>query len=218
MPRDRRNWRKALFNLVIGRLPLGLCSYFASRAVTAHHASAECFRRAVQPGTTPALQTHLTSTAMALSRLSSQLIKALAQSPAEAFAMPGADALAAFGEFNRNKAGQAPSRPRPAHPAAQVNPAVVLAARPDLPMQAIMAEAGFTNGKFAAEQPIPGRAAAPDRPSEPETDAARDRLSQTGQNRRSKIVITSPGCTKVCRTALPSIAWPAPGIVRTTDA
>jgi hypothetical protein len=45
----------------------------ASRAVIAHHGSAECFRRAVQPDITPALQSRLISKAMALSRLSSQL-------------------------------------------------------------------------------------------------------------------------------------------------
>ena len=83
----------------------------ASRAVIAHHASAECFRRAVQPDITPALQSRLISNAMALSRLSSQLTKALAQTQAEAFAMPGGDVLAAFGKFNPIQAGEHASNP-----------------------------------------------------------------------------------------------------------
>ena len=37
-----------------------------------------------------------------------------------------------------------------------------------------------------------------------------------GQNRRSNTVITSPGCTKACRTARASDAWPF--VVRITEA
>lgn len=39
--------------------------------------------------------------------------------------------------------------------------------------------------------------------------------AETGQNRRSKIVMTSPGWTKLCRVALPSIA--VPPMVRTIE-
>ena len=125
----------------------------ASRAVIAHHASAECFRRAVQPEITPALQSRLISKAMALSRLSSQLTKALAQTQAEAeaFAMPGSDVLAAFGKFNPMQSGEpAPSKSRSGAKAPPMNPAAALAARPDLLMQAIMSGAGFPAGSFAA--------------------------------------------------------------------
>jgi hypothetical protein len=123
----------------------------ASRAVIAHHASAECFRRAVQPDITPALQSRLISNAMALSRLSSQLTKALAQTQAEAFAMPGGDALAMLSQFNPMQSGEpAPSKPRSGANGSPVNPAAALAARPDLPMQAIIAGAGFPGGTFAA--------------------------------------------------------------------
>jgi hypothetical protein len=130
----------------------------ASRAVIAHHASAACFSRAVLPDMPPALQSQLIGKAMALSRLSSQLIKALRQGRQPALAEAGFDPmamLAAFGEFNPMQSGEAPpqkapAQPRTSRPAAPANPAATVAARPDLLMQAIMSGAGFAGGKFAA--------------------------------------------------------------------
>ena len=48
-----------------------------ARAVIAHHAAAECFRPAVLPEVSLALQSRLIAQAAAVSRLSSQLVMAL---------------------------------------------------------------------------------------------------------------------------------------------
>jgi hypothetical protein len=61
---------------------------FAARAVAAHHAAMECFRRAALEGVPDALMTRLFASGMSLSRLSMQLIKALEQR--KAMARPGA--------------------------------------------------------------------------------------------------------------------------------
>jgi hypothetical protein len=55
----------------------------AARAVAMHHAAMECLRRAAQPEAPSALVSKFLTTSMALSRMSQQMIKALAQRQAE---------------------------------------------------------------------------------------------------------------------------------------
>ena len=98
----------------------------AARAVAMHHAAMECLRRAAQPEVPSSVLSKLLATSMALSRMSIQLMKALAQRQTEASrahravpAKPAATVQASTAAANPG-AGKAPAagaQDRPQAPA-----------------------------------------------------------------------------------------------------
>ncbi len=128
-------------------------SALATRAVIAHHVSTACFRRAMIPDMPLTLQTKLIAQGIALSRLSSQLMKALRAEPGKinpmqsgAPARPASPAKAP-GQFNPMQSGDKPApQPAPAAPQAAAERPVT---DPKEAMQAIMAATGRGGRKFA---------------------------------------------------------------------
>jgi len=82
---DLKNERKAATAMLASLHPTdAVQAALAARAVAMHHAAMECLRRSAQPDTSSALASKLFVTAMSLSRMSIQLMKALAQRQTEA--------------------------------------------------------------------------------------------------------------------------------------
>jgi hypothetical protein len=79
-PEDLRNEREAAAAMLTALAPRdALQAALAARAVSAHHAAMECFRRGALPEVPDVVMTRLLASGAALSRLSLQMIKALEQ-------------------------------------------------------------------------------------------------------------------------------------------
>ena len=86
----------------------------AMRAVIAHHTSGACVRRAMIPEMPLVLQTRLIAQGIALSRLSSQLMKAFRAEPGKILEpMPGRAPAKAAVQVNPMQSGEAPTPERP---------------------------------------------------------------------------------------------------------
>jgi hypothetical protein len=123
-PEDERAMREATAEAIAALAPRDATeALFAGRAVAAHHAAMECFRRAAQPDVSDDLGMRLLGRAAALSRLAMQTIAALeqrqatarsARSAAAATAAPTADARPAAAAVDSRRQHSMPSERPPA--------------------------------------------------------------------------------------------------------